>query len=156
MCHDQLDYASRIRASGFRMTPQRQMILDAICASGGHTTFDEILARVQARAPALNRATVYRTLDFLCDLRLVVALELDGQTRYEIAGATPHHHLVCRACGQVQALDDALLDSVKKAVKRRHHFKVDMDHIALLGLCEYCQHEESKSSSHDGARTSKS
>jgi Fur family ferric uptake transcriptional regulator len=138
MCHDRLNYVERMHAQGYRVTPQRQMILDAICAGCGHTTFEDILRRAQAQAPTLNRATLYRTLDFLCRLRLVVALEWDGQTYYEIAGESPHHHLVCRVCGQMQALDNRLLDQLIEAVRRQHRFAIDMDHVALLGLCEQC------------------
>lgn len=148
MSHDRLNYVERMHAAGYRVTPQRQMILDAICAGCGHTSFEDILRRVQAQSPTLNRATLYRTLDFLCKLRLVVALELDGRTYYEIAGVAPHHHLVCRACGHMQALDNRLFDQLIEAVRSRQGFTVDMDHIALLGLCKQCSGE-----AREGART---
>ncbi len=152
MSHDRLNYVERMRAQGYRVTPQRQMILDVICEGGGHVPFDEILQRVQSRAPTLNRATVYRTLDFLCKLRLVVAIELSGQTYYEIAGEEPHHHLVCRACGRMQALDNNLLRGLIEGVRREHGFTVDMDHIALLGLCDACDPDVSSGSRVRGKR----
>jgi Fur family ferric uptake transcriptional regulator len=139
MSHQEHDFTRRMRERGFRVTPQRQLILDAICASGGHTTPEEIVARVQAQAPALNRATVYRTLDFLCELRLVVAMKIGDHTYYEIAGETPHHHLVCRACGGQLPLDHAELERLFRSVARTHRFLIDMDHVALFGLCEQCQ-----------------
>ncbi len=139
MSHDRLDYATRMRALGFRVTPQRQLILDAICAGHGHTTLEEIAARVRAKSPAINRATIYRTLDFLQMLHLVVALEWDGQTYYEIAGAEPHHHLICRECGRTEPLERALLDRLTRAVQRRQGFTVDMDHVTLSGVCARCR-----------------
>ncbi len=56
MSHHQLDYVTSLRAQGFRVTPQRQTILDAVCAGDGHTSLPEIYARVQAVSPAINLA----------------------------------------------------------------------------------------------------
>ena len=139
-----MDYPALMRKRGFRVTPQRQVILDAICEGGSHTTPEEIYRRVRAKAPAINRATVYRTLDFLCELRLVVAMRVGDRTYYEIAGERPHHHLVCRTCGAMIQLDNALLESLVSSIKRKHHFHVDMDHVGLFGLCEECRRAEAR------------
>ncbi len=142
MTHFNVDYAALMRKRGFRVTPQRQIILDAICEGGGHTTPEEIYRRVHAKAPAINRATVYRTLDFLCELRLVVAMRVGDQTYYEIAGERPHHHLVCRSCGAIIQLDSTLLEGLVASIDKKHHFYVDMDHVGLFGLCEDCRRAE--------------
>jgi Fur family ferric uptake transcriptional regulator len=139
MSHQQLDYRARMREGGFRVTPQRQLILDAICEGGGHTTLPEIYDRVQAKAPTISRATVYRTLDFFCRLGLVVAADIGCEhTVYEIAGVTRHHHLACRQCGQVEQLDPELIGALFAQIESEQGFKVDMDHIVLLGLCKQC------------------
>jgi Fur family ferric uptake transcriptional regulator len=140
MPHHRSDYARYMRDRGFRVTPQRQLILDAICAGGGHTTLEEIYARVRRKAPAVNRATVYRTLDFLRELRLVVAADLGGgRTVYEIAGEVPHHHLVCRVCGACKELPHAAIQRLMTRVAREQAFQIDMDHITLFGVCAECQ-----------------
>jgi Fur family ferric uptake transcriptional regulator len=132
-----------MRERGYRVTPQRQLILDAICAAGGHTTFDEIYARVQRTTSAVNRATVYRALDFLCKLRLVVGADLGGgHMVYEIAGDTPHHHLVCRACGQQQEVSHKTIKGMFTRLEREHQFHVDLNHVALTGLCCTCYEAE--------------
>ena len=143
MSHNRRDYASLMRERGFRVTPQRQLILDAICEGGGHTTLDEIYGRVQAKSNAVNRATVYRALDFLCELRLVVAADIGGgRMVYEIAGDTPHHHLVCRTCGQVEQISHNTVKGLFAKVEREQHFHIDMDHLALFGLCPKCHRAE--------------
>lgn len=140
MPHQNLDYAALMRERGFRVTPQRELILDAICEGGGHTTPEEIYQRVQARAPAVNRATVYRTLDFLCELRLVVAANIGGgRMVYEVAGEMPHHHLVCRTCGQVAQIGHETVKDLFVRIEREYQFTVDMDHLALFGLCQECR-----------------
>lgn len=139
MSHHTTDFAERIRAQGYRLTPQRQLILDAICELGGHVTPEAICTWVRAKAPAVNRATVYRNLDFLCEVRLVVAAHIGRQTVYELAGDHPHHHLICRTCDAVIQLDQAAVDAFFAQIDRRQNFAVDMDHMTLFGLCPRCR-----------------
>jgi Fur family ferric uptake transcriptional regulator len=140
MTHNHLDVARIIRQKGRRLTPQRQLILDAVCAGNGHTTLEEIYQRAQHHDPGINLATVYRSLDFLCELRLVVAADTGGgRMVFEIAGEVPHHHLVCRTCGGVERIEQQELQPLIEQIDRGHAFRVDMDHIALFGLCQNCQ-----------------
>ena len=91
------DFARHVRQRGYRFTPQRQLILEAIRESGGHTTPEEIYRAVHLRAPAVNRATVYRNVEFLCEVRLVVAAQIGGQMLYELAVAELQNTAVGRA-----------------------------------------------------------
>ncbi|HSM54942.1 MAG TPA: Fur family transcriptional regulator [Candidatus Sulfomarinibacteraceae bacterium] len=142
MSHKERDFARRIRQQGYRFTPQRQLILDALCGLGGHATVDEIYEVVNATAPSINLATVYRTVRFLEELRLVVSADIQGQTVYEIAQPTPHHHLVCRECGDVQVLGDEHLQELAATLAREHQFQAELDHMAISGLCAGCQTEQ--------------
>jgi Fur family ferric uptake transcriptional regulator len=143
MSHNRSECATEMREQGFRVTPQRMLLLDAICEGNGHTTFDEIFDRVKDKAPGINQATVYRSLDFLCELRLVVSAEIEGHTVYEIASDTPHHHLVCRGCGSSQELPDYHFQGLRDHMLEEHAFKADLDHLAITGLCARCANGES-------------
>ena len=55
---------------GLRMTPQRQLVLNAVRALG-HATPEQVCTQVQREAPAVNITTVYRSLDLLERLGLV-------------------------------------------------------------------------------------
>ncbi len=139
MTHTTSDYATLIRKQGFRLTPQRQLILDAICESGKHVTPEDIYERVHRVSPAVNRATVYRNVDFLCDMRLVVAANIGRQMYYEIAGTEPHHHLICRRCNAVTQMSHAAIRNFFDQVEQSEDFQVDMDHLTLFGLCAQCR-----------------
>ncbi len=145
MSHQRWDFTSLLRKRGYRVTPQRLMILDAVCEGGGHTTAEEVYRRVQTKSPLVNLATVYRTLDFLHDQRLVVAADVGGgRMVYEIAGDTPHHHLVCRKCGQTQYLANELVQGVYELIEERYSFAVNEDHLVMFGLCKSCQGDGGK------------
>lgn len=144
MTHYNINYEEIIRAAGHRVTPQRVLILDAVCEDGGHTTLGEVYARVREVDPLIDRSTLYRTLKLLVDLGLVVSADTgDGETYYEIAKPHHHHHLVCRQCGKEQEIEHTLLQRMFDQVFQQYGFKADTDHLVLFGLCSECASQES-------------
>lgn len=139
MTHYRLNYLNLIREMGYRLTPQRQLILDTICEQGGHTTARELYERVRQKTPAINRATVYRVLDFFCELNLVSKTELNGRTHYEIVGEEPHHHIVCSQCGQAAVVPEEYFNELTAHLWQQHEFKAELKHIVISGICRHCQ-----------------
>ncbi len=139
MLNTHVDFVDQLHAQGYRLTPQRHLILDIVRKTRTHVTPEQIYAAVHQQNPAISRATIYRTLDFLCEQRLIHALRWGDQTYYEIAGEEPHHHLICRQCNAVEQIDHTMLALMIEAIDRQHHFRVDMDHVALFGLCRKCR-----------------
>jgi len=139
MSHNTIDYVQQIRERGYRMTPQRQIVLDTVCAHGGHATASQIYDSVNDQQPAINRATVYRILDFLCELQLVAKADIGGHTVFEVVGDSPHHHLVCRQCQHVASLEDYHFDELAAHLLEEHGFEADLSHLAITGLCAECR-----------------
>lgn len=140
MSHDMNTIAARLRRDGYRVTPQRQLILDAVCRLGGHVTAEAIYDAVSDIVPALNQGTVYRALNFFCDQGIVTATQQpDGLTVYEIAGKQPHHHFVCRVCGANIEVPHELFCPLFEAAQAGYGFAVEMNHISLFGRCRDCQ-----------------
>jgi Fur family ferric uptake transcriptional regulator len=145
MAQPAAEFAAQLHSHGYRLTPQRQLILDAVRRAGNHITPDEVYEAVHRRNPAISRATIYRTLGFLCEMRLIHALYWSGQMYYEIVADQPHHHLVCRVCGGMEECEHDLLQVLFEAVEKKHRFTIDMDHVALFGLCQRCRGSGKKS-----------
>jgi Fur family ferric uptake transcriptional regulator len=132
------DLNATLRAKGYRITPQRQLVLDAVTALE-HGTPDEICAEVQRTATGVNLSTVYRTLELLEELGLVTHTHLGhGAPTYHAAGAIDHLHLVCRDCGTVIETDVALADSLVRRLADKHGFRTDVAHFAVYGQCRAC------------------
>lgn len=131
MTHQTLDYIRSIHQQGFRVTPQRQLILDAICEGRGHTVFEDICNRVWARSSSISLPTIYRNLRFLCQVRLVARLMIGSKTYYEIVGNPPNHHLICRKCGKVESLPHAEVGQFFETIKSKHGFSIDADHLGV-------------------------
>ncbi len=138
MLEHKQDVGDQIRDQGFRMTPQRQMVMDVIWERGGHVTTNEILDTLQHSSPSLNSATVYRVLHFLCDLQLVTRTEINGQPVYELAQETPHHHLACRRCGRVYDLPNHYFEPLAADLLADYAFQAEINHMAISGICTGC------------------
>ena len=124
-----------------KLTPQRRLILDIIHDSGDHLTAEEILDYVQARAPGVNKSTVYRTLELLEELGCVFRSELGDRFIYHHAEEGHHHHLVCRACGKHMDCNEDIFLPVERALDRKNGFQADFKHMVIYGLCHDCQGE---------------
>lgn len=132
--------AELLRARGYRATLQRQAVFDALTGRPAtHLSADAVYARVHRRSPGIDRATVYRTLNFLRDLGLVSQSEMNGQRVFEVIGERPHHHLLCEACGHTTVLDEGALTGLAREVLRRTGFVVVTRHLVLTGLCADCR-----------------
>ena len=122
---------------GLRMTPQRQLVLDAVTELG-HATPEAVCTRVQATAPAVNITTVYRTLDLLEQLGVVRHTHLGHGAPTYATSEHEHVHLVCHHCGAVDEIDVDTLDELAGALRASRGFRLDATHVALSGTCRAC------------------
>ena len=100
---DELD--ALFRASGRKVTPQRQRIFRALHGNATHPTAEAVYAEVVADMPAISLKTVYQTLHDLAALGEVELLDLGtGATRVDPNNDGAHHHLVCDECASVRDL----------------------------------------------------
>ena len=139
MTHD-YPLIESLRQKGFRITPQREWIIDAIAHSEHHISADQILERVQKHTTVINLATVYRTLELLTAQGLVSRLDLGGGTVvYATTHHGPHIHLVCRLCGGVIEANQQLITSLGQQLAEHYRFQADLLHVSILGVCADCR-----------------
>jgi len=129
-----------LREQGYKLTPQRIMVLDTLHEAEEHITAPEIYARVRVKYPRINKSTVYRTLELLKEMDLVAETELGGESLYyHHTEKGHHHHLVCQRCGEVIDLDETLLSPLKNALRQKYDFEADLKHLAIFGHCLRCK-----------------
>ncbi|HET9841177.1 MAG TPA: Fur family transcriptional regulator [Nocardioides sp.] len=133
------DWRVRLREKGYRLTPQRELILEAV-ERLGHATPDEVLAEVRTHSTAVNASTVYRTLEVLEELGLVRHAHLsDRAPTYHSTSEHEHFHLVCRNCHRVISVDPDVLTPVSDRLAAEHDFVVDVGHLTVFGRCGNCR-----------------
>ncbi|MBI4199190.1 MAG: transcriptional repressor [Chloroflexi bacterium] len=127
-----------LRAGGYRLTPQRVMVLSILAERPGHLGVEEIFREVHRLYPFVDVATVYRTLQLLKRLHLVLELDVGGHARYELVEADRHHHMVCRVCGRTIDFSPRYLDQFRKSLVAEFGFAPDLEHFAVAGTCADC------------------
>ena len=119
-----------IRGRGYKATPQRLAVLEAVGAEQ-HQRLEEI----RARCPEVGLVTVYRTLDLLSEVGAVRRLDLGDGPRYELA-EDHHHHLICESCGDISEFERCPLDLGSLRVM---DFEVSSHTLEIYGRCGACR-----------------
>ena len=132
------DWDDVLRGHGYRITPQRQLVLEAV-NSLGHATPEELLAEVQKTAAAVNLSTIYRTLEVLEQVGLVTHAHIGhGAPTYHSVDEDAHIHLVCDTCQVVQSISANAAELFVQALRDSVGFETDVAHVSVHGQCAKC------------------
>jgi Fur family ferric uptake transcriptional regulator len=136
------DWRERLRGSGYRLTPQRELVLAAV-EKLGHATPEEVLARVRESSSAINLSTVYRNLEVLEELGLVRHAHLsDRVATYHSTTEHEHFHVVCRKCQRVISVDPGVAADFAGRLRTEFGFEPDLGHLVVFGECVECESNE--------------
>jgi Fur family transcriptional regulator, ferric uptake regulator len=128
-----------LRARGYRVTPQRQLVLEAVTKLE-HASPEEIWADVQQTASGVNISTIYRALELLEQLGLVTHTHLGhGAPRYHLAAEADHVHLVCSSCGRITQVPPDAVEALVSALDESNGFQTDVGHLTVFGRCASCR-----------------
>jgi Fur family transcriptional regulator, ferric uptake regulator len=128
-----------LRAQGGHVTSPRRLLLEAIFEANGHRTAEELAEDVRAKAPDVHISTIYRNLERLEELGVIIHAHLGhGPAMYHLSAAA-HGHLVCEVCGATFEASEDLFGGLSDLAKSRFGFRVDPHHFAILGRCKGCQ-----------------
>ena len=132
------DWDEVLREHGFRITPQRQLVLEAV-NSLRHATPETLLAEVQKTAGAVNLSTIYRTLEVLEQVGLVNHAHIGhGAPTYHSVDEDPHIHLVCDTCSKVDSIPAKAADLFVQLLRDEAGFETDVAHVSVHGQCAEC------------------
>lgn len=138
MSHEE-HLAQQLSESGFRVTPQRRVILHTLLTAKQHLTPSEVFEEARRELPDIEESTVYRTLAFLVERGLAQeAHSQSSKTAYEISD-TPHHHLICQKCGQELEITHDKVESLFEQLAEETGFEFQQNHLSFFGTCPACQ-----------------
>jgi Fur family ferric uptake transcriptional regulator len=136
---------SELTQHGYKRTTQRAVILDILESASHHMTAEEIAREVEERNLALNRSTIYRTLETLAAIGVVQATRMGRALHYEMSQeGEEHHHVRCSRCHAMVHLDAGAVDRVLNRLAAERGFEVIDIQILVRGLCKTCQPRKSR------------
>ena len=125
-----------LEEAGYRAGGARRRVVELL----GRERCTLTALQIDARLDGVGRATVYRTLEQLAELRLVQRLDIGGEAaafeRVDPDGH--HHHMVCERCGRVAPFSDPKLERAIEAVSREAEFAISGHEVVLRGICPRC------------------
>ncbi|HEY9735510.1 MAG TPA: Fur family transcriptional regulator [Trichocoleus sp.] len=132
-----------LNQEGFRLTAQRQKILDLLktCGEGQHLSAEEIHRQLSCQGENISPSTVYRTIHVMVRLGLLRELELaEGRKYYELSAASPHqhHHLVCVQCGALTEFEENLMAQVGASQAEVRGYQLLDCQFTVYGICPHC------------------
>jgi Fur family ferric uptake transcriptional regulator len=129
-----------LRRHGYKLTPQRQAVIDTIVASQDLLTPARIYEKVSSEHPDIGLVTVYRTLELLSRLELICELHAGGSCpTYTASNLEHHHHLICSGCGKVVDFTGHNLAPLEDRLAQESGFKIQNHVLEFIGVCSACQ-----------------
>jgi len=134
-----MEHVEDLRATGLRVTRPRLAVLAEVAAHP-HADVDTIARGARARLGSLSTQAAYDVVHALTDAGLLRHIEPAGSpARFELATGDNHHHLVCRACGQIVDVACATGDAPCLEADDDAGYLVDEAEVTYWGLCAACR-----------------
>lgn len=132
-----------LRKKGFRITPQREMILEFFknLPDGDHLSAEELHAELGKKGIKVSLATLYRSLKFLVEHGFLRELDFaETHKHYEFTSPdSHHHHLICNKCGLTIEFEDEKIPELAKKIDNQYNFRVTDYQFKIFGICSDCQ-----------------
>ncbi len=126
---------------GLKLTRQRRAILKAFL-SKDHVTAEDLYKEISRRNLKVGLATVYRTLNLLCQCSLAQPRHFgDSRTLYDNVHNKEHHdHMICTGCGKIVEFENTAIERLQEKVAKESHFTIYSHKLEIYGLCGACGH----------------
>jgi Fur family ferric uptake transcriptional regulator len=133
----------------YKMTQQREATVRVLLENEeDHMSAERVYMLVKEKNEHIGLATVYRTLELLCDLHIVEKMNFgDGVARYDLRSDEHehmHHHLICRICSNVKEIKDDWLKELEIRVQKEYGFKVTDHRLDFTGVYSNCNGRDCK------------
>lgn len=135
--HDCKDELNEVE---LRATPARVALMNLLEKTDRPLDVQSMIEYLENRNIKTDPATVFRIVNMFTEKGLTKQIQLqEGKSRYELAAAADHHHLVCSKCGDIQDISDCNITALEKDIEKKKGFKVASHSLEFFGVCKACQ-----------------
>ncbi|MDM8529368.1 Fur family transcriptional regulator [Anaerolineales bacterium HSG24] len=138
MAREMSQLKKALKQAGYKLTPARLAVIGVLQTHCEHYSHQQILTEGRKIYPKLSRATVYRTMELLVDLRLVRPIYLNDPTQRFVMATGGHHHLVCSNCGDTIEFDHCTTEQLAQELATKYNFQINSHLLEFQGLCKAC------------------
>ncbi len=122
-----------------------QIIIEFLQQNRQHFASHQIYEELRSRLPAVNRSTIYRSLERLTNQGKISISDMGtGVLLYEYIGEGRHHHLVCQECHHIIDILDEDVAPLFSKIEQNSQYEILTNHLILYGICPGCQSKPDK------------
>ena len=137
-----MDIIKLLKEKGFKVTPQRIAVYEALRSTKEHPSADILYNKLQPLYPTMSLATVYKSLEVFKELNLIQELNVgEDKFRYD-ANTKQHPHVSCLKCGKVEDVDDEMLFNLLDQVTAKTGYEVVNQQLYFFGYCPFCKNQK--------------
>lgn len=124
---------------GLKLTQQRETILTAFLGAD-HITAEELYQGLSRKHHRLGLATVYRTLNLLCEIGIGQQRHFtENKTIFDNVVHKRHHdHLICSRCDKIIEFECPDIERLQEEMAAKHGFTLRTHRLELYGQCRDC------------------
>lgn len=130
-----LELSNELKKNNIRLTHQRLKVLEHLSNSTNHPTVEQIYNTLKKEVPSLSKTTIYNTLNYLAELKLIKVLAIDDNEAHFDAVTAEHGHFKCDSCGQIYDFD---IDMDSCNTEKLDNFKINEKTVYFKGICPKC------------------
>lgn len=139
-CAKEQNLKAILKDKGLKATPQRLAVLHVLHESAKYLEIGDILDQTKKLLPKTGLATIYRTLEILENLGLVMRVHFqDGCHSYAVTSEGHGHHIVCTKCNKIMDFVDCPFENYLDSLSEQTGFKINNHFLQLFGECNDCQ-----------------
>jgi Fur family ferric uptake transcriptional regulator len=132
-----------LKTQGFRLTPQREQILDIFLAlpEGEHLSAEDLLLLLRKESSDISLATSYRTLKLLASVGVLRELDFaEDHKHYELIRDpdAPHHHIICTECGATDEFESPEATVIARTLAQERGYRLLDVQMKLFVMCREC------------------
>ncbi|MCA9380328.1 transcriptional repressor [Candidatus Dojkabacteria bacterium] len=130
-----------LKSKGLKLNNSRMQILELFLGNHRSHSAPELVELLKMK---MDRATVYRNLNFFVENKILDQIQLQGETpKYELAALEHHHHLICKHCKKISSIQSKSLENALETTTNEIKDFTITDHVfEFYGLCKDCLNNE--------------
>ncbi len=130
-----------LREHGYKITPQRTLLLQIMAGQAAYLDAEEIFQLAHLQDASVSLATVYRTLNLFAELGIVDHRYVSPEHRREVfrlSAGPEQHYLTCVRCGKRVLIHTDLLNRMAHELVRHKGVMVTGACACFTGYCAEC------------------
>ena len=135
-------YLQKLKEHGFKITPKRKATIKLFLKHKSYLSPQQVLDKLGNDFPGISSSTVYRILEELKNIGIIVKIEREDRQLYYSLCRTPgqhHHYFICRKCKRVEEVELCYFKEFERFISKNLNCKVENHSVQLEGLCSHCK-----------------